>query len=371
MQNFVEYILGDDMGKASVFLLGLSPWMTAMILARIIGFFMDEKSNKVAPNRMRWITNLLLITFALIQSISKMRNLTLSSYALSHYGKLYASIVVLCQLLAGSLFLVWLVEKNIKFGVGGPSSIILLNIIINIVTIVGKYRVVTLSNIGVFAYFLVAVYIILTVSLIIILSQSEVRIPVYKSSIHNEYASSNYLLFKINPLGTLPSMYIIAIYSMLMNIIRVIYSYEKANHYLAYIVKNGDLEHSLGIIIFMGLFFILSIILTLILIDPKEIADNLLKNGDCIENVRPGKETYRYLRAMVLFLVSFSNIFIMIILVIPLIIGLSFKGMSDLFSLPLTFMVFTSIVLSVKDEIMTRSIGGIYEKRLLDMKGGH
>ena len=102
MKSIVESMIGDDGGNASIFLLGLSPWMSAMILARIIGFFMDEKSNKVAPHRMRIITNTLMIGFTLIQSISKVRTMKFDSLALNSYGRLGLSLFVICEIFAGS-----------------------------------------------------------------------------------------------------------------------------------------------------------------------------------------------------------------------------------------------------------------------------
>jgi preprotein translocase subunit SecY len=105
-------------------------------------------------------------------------------------------------------------------------------------------------------------------------------------------------------------------------------------------------------------------------VDPKDIADNLLKNGDCIENVRPGKQTKNYLNMVLLVLTVISNIIIMIIMVTPLLVGFSFKGKTDLFSTPLTFTILTSIVLNVKEEFETRLLGNVYEKRLIHLERG-
>ena len=370
MKSIVESMIGDDGGNASIFLLGLSPWMSAMILARIIGFFMDEKSNKVAPHRMRIITNTLMIGFTLIQAISKVRTMKFDSPALNSYGRLGLSLFVICEIFAGSLFLVWLVEKNMKLGIGGPSLIILINIIINISMVIGKYSSHTFNHVGIMAYVIVFFYILMTVAVTIILTQSEVRIPVYKSSIHNEYASSNYLLFKLNPLGTLPSMYIVSIYALLISLFHTFHELYKENKILSMLVKYCDIEHLSGVLFFISLFFLFSIILSFIIVDPKDIADNLLKNGDCIENVRPGKQTKNYLNMVLLVLTVISNIIIMIIMVTPLLVGFSFKGKTDLFSMPLTFMILTSIVLNVKEEFDTRLLGNIYEKRLIHLERG-
>ena len=370
MKNMVEYMIGDDIGNASIFMLGLSPWMSAMIIARVIGFFMDEKSNKVAPHRMRIITNILMIGFIVIQTISRVRTMDFSATSLNQYGRLGVSLFVMCEIFAGSLFLVWLVEKNTKLGIGGPSLIILINIIINISMIIVKYSKNIFTHFDMIACLIVIIYVLMTIIMTIILTQSEVRIPVYKSSIHNEYASSNYLLFKVNPLGTLPSMYIVSVYVLLISLLHTLHELYKDNNVLTMLMKYCDLEQFSGIVFFVSLFFIFSILLSFIIVDPKDIADNLLKNGDCIENKRPGKQTKKYLNRVLLTLSGISNIIIMVIMITPLLVGFSFKGKTDLFSMPLTFMILTSIVLNVKEEFDTRLLGHVYERRLIHLEGG-
>ena len=60
----------------------------------------------------------------------------------------------------------------------------------------------------------------------------------------------------------------------------------------------------------------------------------------------------------------------MVIMITPLLVGFSFKGKTDLFSMPLTFMILTSIVLNVKEEFDTRLLGHVYERRLIHLEGG-
>lgn len=368
LTQMMEYIVGNDPQIPSLFILGLSPWMSAMILTRVISFFMDKEANKVSPYRMRVIQVVLTLAFSIVLAIVRLQNLSVRGAVVNQYGFLNVQLMIMAEMIAGACLIVWCVEKNSKYGIGGPSAIIVINILTNMAGIVRKY--ITAKHTDPFflmALILCIAYIVLTVILSIIMYESERRMTVFKAMIHNEYADTNYIEIKFSPLGTLPAMYIIALYSLLGALFSFLHALFPFASPIAYIATHLNLEEVFGLVVYALMFFFLSVLFSMMFVDPKEIAEDLQKAGDCIEGIMPGQETSSFLHFIVAYYAVLSSALTTLIVVLPLIVGLSFKGMNDLFSMPLSFLILVSIVLNIKEEYQTRALGKRYEQELLEV----
>lgn len=364
MNAVIQYMVSDDPVTPSLFILGLSPWMSAMILAKIIMVIRHPNAKRDRANRGRSLTITLTILFSIIQAWVALQSLSL------HYFspvRLYTELFVLLEMITGSLLVVWMAEKNSLYGIGGPSAIILMNILLNMVGIIknGLNTIQSWNTMTLFSVIVCLIYIIFVVILSVIFSLSERRIPVYKTMINNEFSDTSYLTIKLSPLGTLVLMYIMALFSLLRSIISAVGFFFQKSSAIMYLVANWRLDTPFGLIVFCLLYLTLSILLTLLLMNPKEMSENFLKAGDCLAGIRPGKTTERYLRRLLVFYTLTSSLVMLVMIVTPLIISMQIQGDTELFSLPFTVLILGNIILNVMDEIHVRTIGRRYEKMSL------
>ena len=118
---FSTAITGGNLQSISLFSVGLSPWMSAMILWQM--FSMSKKLGfgslplEVQERRKMILT----FVIALIQALAITINLPIQSG--EHYGMVLILNVLL--LIAGTFFLVWLSDLNSQFGVGGSIVILM------------------------------------------------------------------------------------------------------------------------------------------------------------------------------------------------------------------------------------------------------
>lgn len=106
-----------------------------------------------------------------------------------------------------------------------------------------------------------------------------------------------------------------------------------------------------GMCVYVVMMFVFTILLSLLFVNPKDLSDNLLQVGDCIENVPAGKPTRRYIRKWVLLLSCISGGIMCGCL--SLCLYLQYKGIVDasVAMLPTTFMILSGFICSIYLEI--------------------
>jgi preprotein translocase subunit SecY len=357
----MNYMVSDDPVTPSVFILGLSPWMGAMILTKVIMVIRHPNAKRDKSSCGRGLTLTLTMIFSLVQAFVYLQSLRISYGA---YPKLFYELFIMLEMIAGSFLVVFMAEKNARYGIGGPSAIILINILINMMGIIKQslLDIKVWDAVAILEVVIAVVYMLLMIVFSVIFTESERRLPVYKAMINNEFSDTSYLTIKISPLGSLILMYIMALFSLFRAFFTIIGYFFQKSRPLMFIVSNWRLDTAFGLIVFSVMYFVFSIVMTLLLMNPKELSENLLKAGDCLENIRPGKTTERYLRHLLISYTVVSTLFILVMIVTPLILGMRIKGDTDLFSLPFTVLILGSIILNVMDEYRVRNIGHKYEK---------
>ena len=125
---FSTALLGGNLRSLSLFSIGLSPWMSSMILWQLLSF--SKKLNissgavEIQDRRKMYLT----LVIALIQSLALSLNLPIQHL----YSSLLVTVLNTMLLIAGAFFLVWLSDLNAQLGVGGSVVILLSSIVLNI-----------------------------------------------------------------------------------------------------------------------------------------------------------------------------------------------------------------------------------------------
>ena len=165
------------------------------------------------------------------------------------------------------------------------------------------------------------------------------------------HAEKNYLAIKYNPVGFMAIMFGSAVFMIPQVIVAVLHDFFNSNEYISWLYLNLNMSRLFGMCVYVVLMFAFSVLLALLFINPKDLSDNLLQTGDCIEGIPAGKATRRYLRKWVL-IFSFISGGIMCGC-LSLCLYLQYQGIVDatVAMLPSTFMILSGFICTLYLEI--------------------
>lgn len=188
------------------------------------------------------------------------------------------------------------------------------------------------------------------IAVMIVLETTEKRIAVQRVSINNIYADKNYIAYKLNPVGATPLMFASAAFLLPQFMCNGLHYLFPDNADIQWWMDNMRLTSPLGIVVYMVIICLLTIIFSMVMLSPGRTADDLLKSGDSIQDIYAGKSTKRYLIGTVLSFSVISSIIICICQGGPLF--LQFGGYVDasLAMLPCSIMMTTGLWISLYRE---------------------
>lgn len=317
--------------------LGISPYITASLVISIL-FAMRSKEARArtSPKAMNyWITALTFIV-TLIQSVFYALNLKYVD------RNVMSVLLVIFELMAGASIAQYLLMKNKKYGVGGFAPIIMVNMT---ETLVG-----TLMKSSIDALRIPLGISFVMVVIMIFMEMHEKKIPLQRVSVHNVHADKNYLAIKYNPVGFMALMFGSAIFMIPQLVVALIHHYHKSE-IVNFLYKNLNMSTVFGMRVYVVMLFLFTVLLSLLFVNPKDLSDDLLQGGDCIENIPAGKPTRRYIRKWVLFFSCLSGL--IMCGCVSLCMYLQYKGIVDasVAMLPTTFMLLSGFICSIYLEI--------------------
>lgn len=317
--------------------LGISPYITASLVISIL-FAMRSKEARArtSPKAMNyWITALTFIV-TLVQSVFYALNLKYVD------RNVMSVLLAILELMVGASIAQYLLMKNKKYGVGGFAPIILVNMTETLIGTLMKSSVDALKIPFGISFVMVII--------MIFMEMHEKKIPLQRVSVHNVHADKNYLAIKYNPVGFMALMFGSAIFMIPQLIVALIHHYHKSE-IINFLFKNLNMSTVFGMRVYVVMMFLFTVLLSLLFVNPKDLSDDLLQGGDCIENIPAGKPTRRYIRKWVLFFSCLSGLIMCGCL--SLCMYLQYKGIVDasVAMLPTTFMMLSGLLCSIYLEI--------------------
>lgn len=342
-EHFLGMTIGGDVYKTSVLALGISPYMVASILVMAVTTVRRASTrSKVSMKRTKHVMYLLTFLIAVYQAVlmvSQMRFVQLPMPVLT------VKVIAAVQLIAGAMLIIWFSEANREHGIGGQSVLIIVNVVESIATMLSGCT----PEMLVVPVICTAVAVFVT----LIMENCEFRMPVQRIFIHNIYKDENYMAIKYNPVGVLPVMFSTAIFVLLQQLsVSAEYLLRDVVD-LETFVADFSLMKPLGIAIYFVIVYILTIGFSLIMLNPGEMTEQLLKSNDSICNISSGKQTKAYLARVVLGISLLSASVMSLCVGASLVLQLSGKVDSSLVMLPAISMMFTSILVNLYREVKT------------------
>lgn len=338
--------ISGDVYRRSVFALGISPYMMASILVQmVVAFRSADVKARISPKKKNYIMLELTLIFALFQAVLQVRNL---SFAVTGQRLMLAQVVSVVEMIAGAMIILWLSEQNKKYGVGGQTALIFVNILEGIVAILTKGSMESLV--------IPLLISLIVIMLMVILENAEKRIPVQRISIHNIYADKNYLAIKLNPIGVMPVMFSTAFFMLPQLLVTGLAWLFPGQETIIWWQENLILTKPLGVIVYIVILYALTIGFSRVFLNPTETTEQFLKSGDSLAGIHAGRDTKRYLSRNITRISLFSATALSLCLSVPMVMQLNGYMDNSLSALPTSIMMLTGIwsnlyreVLSIRD----------------------
>lgn len=334
--------ISGDIHQCSIFALGISPYIMSSLINMIVNAFKkSEAKRKISPvktNKRIIHLSLILAIFMAIMQVQDMH------FRIADEMLIVAKTVAVIEMVAGAMLIIRMVSNNKKYGIGGQSALILVNITEGFIVTVKGYELKQL---------LLPLLICAVVMIVmLIMENGEKRIPVQRISIHNIYADKNYLAIKFSPIGVMPVMFSMAVFLLIRLLIELFLVFSPENGAALWCRDNVDMTKPFGILVYVVAIYLLAVGFSRVMINPGELSEQYLKNGDSIQNIRAGKETKKYLSKSITSLGFVSATVMSVCLSIPM--YLQTKGILDssLATLPTTVMMLTGIWSNLYREVV-------------------
>jgi preprotein translocase subunit SecY len=228
-------------------------------------------------------------------------------------------IITVFTLTTGTIFLMWLGEQITEFGIGnGISLIIFAGIVAGLPSALGKsFRLLSTGEITLFVALFILIILVGVLLGIVFVERAQRRIPIHhaKRMVGRKMygGQSSHLPLRLNTAGVIPPIFASSIL-MFPATIANFSSVEWLNDLSAYIAP-GSLLYN---IIFVAMIVFFCYFYTAIIFDPKDIADNLKKQGGFIPGIRPGQKTKEYIDKVLSRLTFWGAIYVSIVCVLPM-----------------------------------------------------
>lgn len=341
-ENLLMQAIGGDRFRYSLFAIGISPYMIASIFVQVFAAAIkSDKRAAISPRILNWITIWSTMGLALLQAILHVREI---EFICSQSELALVRVITVLEMVTGAAIIIWIIDRNKKYGIGGQTTLFLINIIDGIAR--------TMINQKVHALLIPIAIGIMGIMITLILENGEKRIPVQRVSIHNIYADKNYLAIKLNPIGLMPIMFSTAFFMIPQMVLHGLHLLMPEHQGISECLEQMDLMHPMGIVIYLLILLSLTVIFSLVFINPRELSEQLLKSGDSIVDLPAGKPTERYIFRNVLLFSIFSACIMCMCIGIPLFLQFRGEMESSLVMLPSSMMILAGMWFNLREEVI-------------------
>jgi len=319
-------MLGGGLSRATVFALGIMPYISASILFQLGGGVVpslgkmqkDEEGKKKLTQWTRYVTILIAAsqayTFALF---------TESIPGAIAFPSLGTRLTMVVTLTAGAVFVMWLGEQITERGIGNGMSLLITFSILDrlwpaILQLVQFVKAGVVSAFGVIGYILILVAVVAaTTAMTIAARRIPIQIPRKVMGRGRVRESQKTFI----PIRLLTASVMPIIFAQTIIIVPgTLASVTKNNllQGLADFFTPGDLPY---IIIFTAMILLFSYFYTSIIFNSVDLAENLKKQGGFIPGVKPGASTADYIDAVLARVTLPGAIFLALVALIPILIS--------------------------------------------------
>ena len=351
---FSSAMMGGNLRSMSLFSVGLSPWMSAMILWQMFSFSkkMGLKNLPIEIQDRRRMY--LALGIAIVQSLAVSLNLPIVSGVNASLAIFMNTIL----LIAGTFFLVWLSDLNSLFGIGGSIVILMASMMANL-----PYQIMdSIEKLGIGWNVLLPLILFSLVFLYVsgVVQRARYRISINKINIHNRFKQYSYLDIMLNPAGGMPFMYAMSLVSIPQYVFMLIQFIHPENKWTSGAIKALTVGQPLWLVVYLVMLFVLGLAFAFVNVSGEQISERMRESGEYIYGVYPGQETSAYINHLVLRLGFIGALYMLFMAGAPMLIILVNPDYLQLSMIPGTFLIFSGMIYNVNEEMKALKLNTSY-----------
>lgn len=322
--GLLNTFLGGAFNRASIFGLGIMPYITASIILQLLTvsvpyFQRMQKEGESGRKRINQITRWLTVLITAAQAVAYLSTTIPNNAIDPEFSRFTFTITSIILLTSGTIFCMWLGEKITDKGIGnGISMLIMIGIISRFPGAIIQEAATRGMN-GMLLFVLEIVALFFVVMGVVMLTQAIRRIPVQyaKQVVGNKVygGQRQYIPLKVNAAGVMPIIFaqsLMFLPGMLAGL------WQDSSDIAGYLGQTfADYTSWQYNLLFGVLIILFTFFYTAITINPNQIADDMKRNGGFIPGIKPGKQTSDFIDNILTKITLPGSFFLAIVAVLP------------------------------------------------------
>lgn len=334
--GLIDIFAGGAFNRASVFALGIMPYITASIIVQLLGFAvpyfqkLQQREGESGRKKLTQITRYLTVAITLVQGGAYL------TYIISQGAKAtsipdpvfwFSNIIILST---GTMFAMWLGEKITDKGIGnGVSILIMIGIIATLPSAFVFEFLSQFENSGLLIFLVELTVLFFVVLATILVIQGIRRIPIQfakravgmSSGDLPSAGARDYIPVKLNAAGVMPIIFAQALMFLPLTVSQWMSGSNATGWFSEVIASLNDFTSLPYNIIYFLLVVVFTYIYTALLVNPQQYSEYLKRQNAFIPGVKPGKATEDYIDSVLSRVTLPGSIFLGFIAIFPAIVA--------------------------------------------------
>ena len=334
--DMFDMFSGGGLSNVSVFALGVMPYISASIIMQLLQVVspdikrMAKEEGQAGRRKITQYTRYLTVLITLVQglfiSIGLESMTSPDGTPIVLNAGWHFRMVTMATFTAGSMLVMWLGEQITERGIGnGISLIIFCGIVVGIPRgIMQSMDLIKSGSISIFLAVIIVLLMAAVLTAIVFVERAQRRIPISyaKRQIGRKMfgGQNTHLPLRVNTAGVIPP-----IFASSLLLFPATVGQFSTNEYVRMVTDFFAPHGVLYNVLYVVLIFFFCYFYTAIIIDPKDMAENLKKNGGFVPGIRPGERTQEYIDTVLSRLTLSGAVYISAISLLPMLMIAKFN----------------------------------------------
>ena len=324
-----DLFVGGAFHNAAIFALGIMPYISASIILQLMGAVVPyfQKLQQEGEEGRKKITQLTRYGTVIISALQawgvtvrllniQVQGMPIIPQQVQGIGWVISTIIILTS---GTMFMMWMGEQITEKGIGnGISLIIFIGIIARFpFSLLDEYRLITAGQRSIIIEIIIFAFMFFIIAGVVLVTQGTRKIPVqYAKRVvgRKVYGGvTQYIPLRVNTAGVMPIIFAQSI----MFIPTTVLSFFPDNEFLQMISGWFQYRSPIYSTIYALMIIFFTYFYTAIAFNPKDVADNMKKQGGFIPGIRPGKQTSEFIDNILTKITLPGSIFLAIVAILP------------------------------------------------------
>jgi preprotein translocase subunit SecY len=349
---------GGSFNNASIFALGIMPYITASIIVQLLGFAvpyfqrLQQREGESGRKKLNQIMRMLTVAITLVQGGTYLGYLSSKNAVSQSISTEMFWLIGIIILATGTMFAMWLGERINDKGIGNGTSLIIMT---GIMSRFPDAIAVEFASQKAISFILEIIFLIAVIMFTIVLVQGVRRIPVQfaKRMVGRDTMSMptsgdrDFIPLKLNTAGVMPIIFAQALMFIPGALLQ--YSSNPSSPFLSGLNDYTSVTYN---VIYFFLVLIFTYVYTALIVNPRQYSEYLQRQNAFIPGVKPGESTEEYIDSVTSRITLPGGILIGLVAILPAFAGK--LGISSAFAAffgGTSLLIFVGVILDTLQQI--------------------